>query len=394
MRRALAVATVLLAATVAHADDPTFEALGQAPIAGGDRVRARDRALDEAFRQAVEQAVATILEPQVIAARASQLKLSVYPKARSYMTTWSIVEEGDQGALFQVRVSAQVAVARLARDVQAPQAVKPAPAQKGKAAVCLVERREAAPWTPSSLEKELARAATARGVEAAPLGGRCAPATQGATGAADDLDDRQAGALAKGTGAQGALVGLVTARETGVVRGTALATAHAEARLHLVESDGRPIGAATVERDDWDATADGALAAASREALDGALRAIGPRISDRWPSGGAAGGVVAHVAGVEHFAALQALSRTLASTPGVGGVTPRRFDPSGIDLFIETAAPAGALAAALLRAPAETDGTRFSAEAIGDLELKVRVVPPPPPPPPPPLPAAPVAPPG
>ena len=56
---------------------------GARPGAGGrgDRVRARERALDEALRQAVEQAAGTVLEPDELVARASDLKLRIYPKA-------------------------------------------------------------------------------------------------------------------------------------------------------------------------------------------------------------------------------------------------------------------------------------------------------------------------
>ncbi len=73
-----------------------FEALGQAPIVAGDRVRARERALDEALRQAVEQATATVLEPAELVARASDLKLRIYPKAKSYVSTYRILDEGEQ----------------------------------------------------------------------------------------------------------------------------------------------------------------------------------------------------------------------------------------------------------------------------------------------------------
>src|ERR1700759_762883 len=95
-----------------------FEALGQAPIVAGDRVRARDRALDEALRQAVEQATATVLEPGDLVARASDLKLRIYPKARNYVANYRILDEGEQPpGTFQVHLSASVATGRLARDL-------------------------------------------------------------------------------------------------------------------------------------------------------------------------------------------------------------------------------------------------------------------------------------
>src|SRR3954452_18493220 len=115
MRAAL---IVMLLAAPALAQEPIFEVLGQGPIVAGDRVRARERALDEALRQAVEQATATVLEPGELVARASDLKLRIYPKAKAYVTTYRILDEGENPpGMFQVHLSAAVATARLARDL-------------------------------------------------------------------------------------------------------------------------------------------------------------------------------------------------------------------------------------------------------------------------------------
>src|SRR5690242_18940772 len=87
---------LLLLGSGMMADEPTFEALGQAPVVGGDRVRARERALDEALRQAVEQAASTLLDPDALVARASDLRLRIYPRARTYVGSYRVLEEGEQ----------------------------------------------------------------------------------------------------------------------------------------------------------------------------------------------------------------------------------------------------------------------------------------------------------
>lgn len=354
---------------IAVAQEPAFEALGQAPISGGDRVRARERALDEAFRQAVEQAVATILDPKVIAERAGQLKLSVYPKARGYIATYRILEEGDQGALFQVRIEAQVAVARLAREVQASQAVAPAKAPKARAWVCLSERAGAASFGPSPSEKRLIAAVAARGVEAVAGAGDCAPPVpDGAP------DDGKGAAAAVAASAQGAVVGALSIEPQGNVRGTSLSLCHARVALHLVEANGRRSGAATGEGDAWAATATAAGDDAARAALDKALATLGPALGARWPaSSGPGAGLIVFVAGGARWIEYQSLVRALSAIPGVGSVAPRRFDASGVELSIRTAAPASSVAAALSKTPPDRDGVQFSAEAAGDLELRVRV---------------------
>src|SRR6478736_4354428 len=130
MRAAL---ILLLLAAPAFGQEPMFEALGQAPIVAGDRVRARERALDEALRQAVEQATATVLEPAELVARASDLKLRIYPKAKSYVTTYRVLDEGEQPpGTFQVHLSAAVATARLARDLSVGTTTTAPPGKKAR----------------------------------------------------------------------------------------------------------------------------------------------------------------------------------------------------------------------------------------------------------------------
>src|SRR3954471_20378421 len=135
--RAALVAMILAVPVLGGAQEPMFEALGQAPIVAGDRVRARERAMDEALRQAVEQATATVLEPAELVARASDLKLRIYPKAKAYVTTYRVLDEGEQPpGTFQVHLSAAVATARLARDLSAGTSVVPPSARKARAVVC------------------------------------------------------------------------------------------------------------------------------------------------------------------------------------------------------------------------------------------------------------------
>src|SRR5437588_4189666 len=135
--RAALVAIILALPVLTGAQEPMFEALGQAPIVAGDRVRARERALDEALRQAVEQATATVLDPSELVARASDLKLRIYPKAKTYITTYRILDEGEQPpGTFGVHLSAAVATARLARDLSTTTGVSVPSTKKARAVVC------------------------------------------------------------------------------------------------------------------------------------------------------------------------------------------------------------------------------------------------------------------
>src|SRR5207253_8057244 len=138
------LALMVASASLAAAQEPMFEALGQAPIVAGDRVRARERALDEALRQAVEQATATVLEPGDLVTRASDLKLRIYPKAKSYVSTYRVLDESENPpGTFQVHLSAAVATGKLARDLSTGggTSTTPSPLSRKARAVRSEERR-------------------------------------------------------------------------------------------------------------------------------------------------------------------------------------------------------------------------------------------------------------
>src|SRR5947208_1835610 len=66
---------------------------GQAPVVGGNAASARERALDDALKQAVDQALAALVDPQTRAGQAKTLK-AIEAKARSFVPRYRTVEEG------------------------------------------------------------------------------------------------------------------------------------------------------------------------------------------------------------------------------------------------------------------------------------------------------------
>jgi hypothetical protein len=348
---------VLLVAlpSLAAAQEPMFEALGQAPIVAGDRVRARERALDEALRQAVEQATATVLEPNELVARASDLRLRIYPKAKSYVTTYRVLDEGEQTpGTFQVHLSAAVATARLARDLSTGTAGTPTAAtgRKARAVVCASVTGDGADAPPAA-EKALRELLTARNVEPMPGGQPC--------------DASSVANVLRAGGAPAALTAEVQVTPGGDIRGTTFVGATARANVKLVEPDGRVSAAGDGERGGYAPTAGDAATAAARAAVVEAARGIEAALSQRWSSlgnAGPAGGVTVRVRGVERWAEYQALTRALASLPGVAAVEPRRFVHGQIDLLVRTASAASQLAGHLQRVPPA--GVRVGVRAVGD----------------------------
>ena len=331
-----------------------FEALGQAPIVAGDRVRARERALDEALRQAVEQATATVLEPAELVARASDLQLRIYPKAKAYVTTYRILDEGEQTpGIFQVHLSAAVATARLARDLSTTSSVvAPTTTRKLRAVVCANVQGDGVDAAPqATAERALREIVAARNVEPMPGPQPC------------DVPSAT-GVLRSGT-AQAALIADVQVTPGGDIRGTTFVGAGARATVKLVEPDGRVSAAGDGERGGYAPSASDAATAAARAAVVEAARAIDPALAQRWSAdAGPAGGVIVRVRGIERWVEYQALMRALAALPGVAAVEPRRFLRGEIDLIVHTASAASQLAGHLSRVP--PPGLRVGVRSVGD----------------------------
>jgi hypothetical protein len=80
---------------------------GQAAVVGGNSAGARERALDDAVRQAVEQALAEQLDAQTRAAQARAIK-TLQGRARSYIRRYRTVDENESNGLYTVRIEAEV----------------------------------------------------------------------------------------------------------------------------------------------------------------------------------------------------------------------------------------------------------------------------------------------
>jgi hypothetical protein len=80
---------------------------GQAPVVGGNAAGARERALDDALRQAVDQTIDDLIDPQTRAAQMKTIR-ALETKARSYVGSYRTLEEGETGGIYTVRVEAEV----------------------------------------------------------------------------------------------------------------------------------------------------------------------------------------------------------------------------------------------------------------------------------------------
>jgi hypothetical protein len=341
---------------LASAQEPAFEALGQAPIVAGDRVRARERALDEALRQAVEQAAGTVLSPDELVGRASDLKLRVYPKAKQYVSTYRILDEGEATpGTFQVHLSAQVATGKLARDLATTSGMTGLPRlpTRLRAVVCAQSGDVA---SAGAADKAIKDVLAARNVEAI---------------APPNCSDNDAAQAARQSGAQGAVTALVDAKPEGLIRGTDKQGAHARTRVHVLEPDGRVSADADTEKDAYGDAEARALADAAREAVADALLRLQPALGQKWSQAAPTSGVQVRLSGIQHYADYQLVVRALQALPGVAAVEPRRFAKGQADLLVKTASGAGQLAAGLNRVPPQ--GVRVNVRAAGNDLLQIDV---------------------
>ncbi|MDE3117745.1 MAG: flagellar assembly protein T N-terminal domain-containing protein, partial [Nitrospirota bacterium] len=109
----------MLGAEAASAQSQSVTAEGTAGILGGDQGIARDNAIRDAQRKAVEQAVGTMIASETLVENFQVLRDSIYSKSQGYIQKYDIVKEGAQKDLYNVTISATVAVGPLKNDLGA-----------------------------------------------------------------------------------------------------------------------------------------------------------------------------------------------------------------------------------------------------------------------------------
>lgn len=99
-------------------DTTVVETEGVAGI-GPDPAAARDRAIEDALRRAVEQAVGTIVESETTVENYELLSDRIFSRSSGYVKTYEILSENREGDLLRVKVSAVVSTGDLNNDLNA-----------------------------------------------------------------------------------------------------------------------------------------------------------------------------------------------------------------------------------------------------------------------------------
>ncbi|MEZ0315086.1 MAG: flagellar assembly protein T N-terminal domain-containing protein [Myxococcota bacterium] len=106
------------AEVASKADAPQrVSSIGQAAVIGTDVANARDKAVDDALRKAVEQSVGTMITSETVTQNFQLLSDKVFSKARGYVRNYKITSEKQDQGVYIVGVDAEVSSGNLKNDV-------------------------------------------------------------------------------------------------------------------------------------------------------------------------------------------------------------------------------------------------------------------------------------
>ena len=97
----------------------TITAEGVGAVIGGDRAIARDQAINDALRKAVEQAVGTMVSSETMVQNFQTLNDRIYTQTQGYIQNYQVLSENPGPNVHQVTIQATVAMGDLEKDLQA-----------------------------------------------------------------------------------------------------------------------------------------------------------------------------------------------------------------------------------------------------------------------------------
>ena len=92
---------------------------GMAAIMSGNTVIARDKAIDDALRKAVEQAVGTAVSSDTMTENYKVIHDKILAQTAGYIERYNVISEGAQGDVYRVTIQAEVGKANLMDDLRA-----------------------------------------------------------------------------------------------------------------------------------------------------------------------------------------------------------------------------------------------------------------------------------
>jgi hypothetical protein len=341
VKRAILFTLALATAGVVHADE--LEVVGQAALLGTDRAKARQRALDEAFRTGLEQTLTTLWGEDELKRRSSELRVRVYPNVRAYITSYRVIDENELGGAYHVRIAAQYSTDKLAE-------LRGHAASTASETALLCATGGDADLVGKAVDHALGKS----GYKTERVKGACDAASlqaalSGKLRAIGILAAGQAGAIEpiRGTQLIGAEVRVQVDRFAGPRHDTANETATTYGEGAATHSSLASLPSAK-------------LSEGYEQAADNAVRKL---FGESKTTASTGGGVNVKIVGLTDYASYASVVRTTSQLPDVRGVTPRRFARGEAELLVSTSQNATRLADELRRGSAtlsvqpQPDGT-------------------------------------
>ncbi len=117
----LFMAAVAMVFSLSYAQDELREITtdGTASILNNDKAMARDVAIQDALRNAVEQVTGAVISSSTVVENAMVVEDNIYSKAKGYVKAYSVLSEGeaDGGLSYNVKVKAQVRAGAIKEDI-------------------------------------------------------------------------------------------------------------------------------------------------------------------------------------------------------------------------------------------------------------------------------------
>lgn len=277
----------MLSVASAAGEVKSITAVGFGSIYKGDRAMARDAAVSDAMRNAVEEAVGVLVASETVVAEFELLSDRIYSRSAGYIRSYRVVSEGvdDEKGLYRVKIAAEVALGEI-RDDLAAIGILLARKHMPRMMVVMEEDLGSGPSSPGSLnqaETTIMDAFTAKGFSFvdADTAKREASRIASLSGASGE---KEAAALAARLGAEVIIVGKAVARPADrKVAGTNLRSVQATVTARALAADTGAVIASASESGaavHLDPTAGGAEAVKKTSARLAA--ALMDRILARW----------------------------------------------------------------------------------------------------------------
>jgi hypothetical protein len=363
---------VVLAGGTAIAQTPEAPApnprvfVAEAPIVGGNAASAKQRAMDDAFRQAVERTFAVLVaeagvSPSALPPPLAQLRSTFFSRAKRYIRTYRVLEQSETGGHLRVTVDAEVDEGTLRREMDRVRGAPTSPTSPSVAGSVLVV------GGPPEATLAMGRALGGAGLKAdtPPLGA---------------LDEGKARDVALRSHAAVALVVTGHVTDDGPVRGTTKAAARCRLAVRMV-----PLGQAPASDRGAEARAfsDGAEAARA-ECLARAAGDVARQVASAL-AGSAAPARDMRVVTLEidlvEPAALPLLLQACRKVGSVSSAEVRRVTVGHVEIRAITRLAAPALVSAIAR-ELTSAATVTPGQTVADrAALQVRLAAPAPPPP-------------